>query len=111
MAFSAVMISSAAAPSEICDELPAWMTPSSLNAGFSPASFSTVLPRRTPSSATTGSPSVNTGMICVSNAPLSCAVAASSCERTEYSSSRVRENPHFCEINSAEMPWLNEKSP
>ena len=105
------MTSSAAAPSEICDEFPAWMTPSSVNAGLSPASFSTVLPRRTPSSATTGSPSVKTGMICISNAPSSWAAAASSCERTEYSSSRVRTNPHFWEIISAEMPWLNEKSP
>ena len=87
------------------------MTPSSLNAGFSPASFSTVVPRRMPSSATTGSPSVNTGMICVSNAPSSCAAAARSCDRAEYSSRRVRENPHFCAISSAEMPWLNEKSP
>ena len=34
-AYSADTSSSAAAPSEICDELPAWMTPSSLNAGLS----------------------------------------------------------------------------
>src|ERR1700757_700285 len=34
-AFSSDIISTAAAPSEICDELPAWITPSSLNAGFS----------------------------------------------------------------------------
>ena len=63
-AFSAVITSSAAAPSEICDELPAWITPSSWKAGFRPASFSAVVPRRMPSSSCTTAPSsVNTGTI------------------------------------------------
>ncbi|KLL95357.1 hypothetical protein NJ76_27420 [Rhodococcus sp. IITR03] len=94
-AFSGVVTSNAAAPSEICDELPAWMTPSSAKAGFRPASFSTVDPRRTPSSTDTTPASVGTGTICASNAPRSSAAAARSCESTENSSRRVREKPHF----------------
>ena len=100
----------AAAPSEICEELPAWITPSSVKAGLSAASFSAVVPRRMPSSAVTTPASVGTPTIWSVNAPRSCAAAASSCERAEYSSSRVREKPHFSAIISAEMPWLNEKS-
>ena len=46
------MSSTAAAPSEICDELPAVCTPSSRATGFSVASFSSVVSRR-PSSRTT----------------------------------------------------------
>ena len=40
LALSSVVISTAAAPSEICDELPAVCTPSSRATGFSVASFS-----------------------------------------------------------------------
>ena len=40
LALSAVISSTAAAPSETCEELPAVILPSSLNAGFSEASFS-----------------------------------------------------------------------
>jgi hypothetical protein len=76
-----------------------------------PASFSALVPRRTPSSATTGSPPVKTGTIWLSKAPLSCAAAARSCDCAEYSSSLVRENPHSPRSSSAEIPWLNEKSP
>jgi hypothetical protein len=54
---------------------------------------------------------VNTGIIWLSKAPLSCAAAARSCDCAEYSSSRARDNPHFSAIISAEMPWLNENSP
>ena len=39
-AFSRVISSTAAAPSETCEELPAVILPSSLKAGFSEASFS-----------------------------------------------------------------------
>ncbi len=56
-AFSADMNSNAADPSEICEELPAWITPSSLNAGLSSPIFSMVVPRRMPSSRSTGLPS------------------------------------------------------
>ncbi len=41
-AFSRAISSTAAAPSEICDELPAVILPSSLKAGFSAASVSSV---------------------------------------------------------------------
>ena len=44
------MISTADAPSEICDELPAVIEPSSLKAGLSLASVSVVVPSRMPSS-------------------------------------------------------------
>ena len=45
-AFSSVVIITAAAPSEICDELPAVWTPFSRATGFSDASFSSVVSRR-----------------------------------------------------------------
>ena len=51
-AFSRAISSTAAAPSEICDELPAVTLPSSLKAGFSAASFSSVVSGRMPWSAT-----------------------------------------------------------
>ncbi len=50
LAFSALMVSSAEAPSVICELLPAVILPSSLKAGRSPASFSAVVPGRIPSS-------------------------------------------------------------
>ena len=57
-AFSSLMMSTAAAPSVICDELPAVITPSGLNAGFSVASFSIDESGRMPSScAISSSPS------------------------------------------------------
>jgi hypothetical protein len=45
------MISVAEAPSEICEALPAWITPCSSNEGLSLARVSGVVPRRSPSSA------------------------------------------------------------
>ena len=51
-AFSRDMSSTAAAPSEICDEFPAVILPSGLNAGFSPASASSVVSGRIPWSVT-----------------------------------------------------------
>ena len=45
-AFSSEVIITAAAPSEICDELPAVCTPFSRATGFSVASFSSVVSRR-----------------------------------------------------------------
>ena len=47
-AFSRDISSTAAAPSEICDELPAVILPSSLKAGFSSASASSVVSGRMP---------------------------------------------------------------
>ena len=49
-AFSSLMISTAEAPSVICDEFPAVTFPSSLKAGFSLASLSMRLSGRMPSS-------------------------------------------------------------
>ena len=106
-AFSADMNSSAAEPSEICEELPAWITPSSLNAGLSVAIFSMVVPRRMPSSLSTGLPSWSLiATIWSSNAPESCAAAAFSCEPSENSSTAVRSKPHCSAIISAPMPWF-----
>src|SRR5674536_226063 len=48
-AFSLVITSRAAAPSEICEEFPAVTTPSSVKARLSAPRVSIVLPRRTPS--------------------------------------------------------------
>ncbi len=47
-AFSRAISSTAAAPSEICDALPAVTTPSGLNAGFNAASASSVVSGRMP---------------------------------------------------------------
>ena len=51
-AFSRVISSTAAAPSEICEELPAVILPSSLKAGFSSESFSRLVSGRMPWSVT-----------------------------------------------------------
>ena len=48
---SSLMISTAAAPSEICDDVPAVTVPVSEKAGLRLASFSSEVSRRTPSSA------------------------------------------------------------
>ena len=73
-------ISTAEAPSEICDALPAWITPSSRNDGLSLASVSGVVPRRRPSSATKPG-AAGTGASWPAKSPRSVAAAASSCER------------------------------
>jgi hypothetical protein len=69
------------APSEICDEDPAVITPSSRNAGFSERSLSIVVSRRIPSSWTksTSAPSAlrtRIGTISFANAPRSSAAPA-----------------------------------
>ena len=107
-AFSSLMISTAAAPSVICDEFAAVITPSGLNAGLSCASFSSDVSGRMPSSRLTISvpDSVGTviGSISRSNRPSSVARAARRCDSTENASFCSREMPHFSEIISAEMP-------
>ena len=111
-AFSLVVTSSAAAPSEIWLALPALMTPSSLKGVFSEPSFSSVPPGRMPSSALTTVPSgVVTGAISSSKAPSACALAAFSWEARENSSSWVREKPQRSAIISAPMPWLGATPP
>ena len=90
-ALSEVVISSAAAPSLICEALPAWMTPSSLNAGLSPASFSG---RGAAAQALVGGrawPSgSSTGAIWPASRPASVAAASLACEARENSSSWPR---------------------
>ena len=80
--------STAAAPSVICEELPAVTLPSTLKAGRSAPSPAAVVSRRTPSSARTTSArftsvpsfratdSTSTGTSSASNRPASCAAAA-----------------------------------
>ena len=55
-------------PSEICELLPAWMTPSSRKAGLSAASFSSEVSRRIPSSAVS-SPSPSASRLMSSTPP------------------------------------------
>ena len=82
-ALAAVMTTVAAAPSEICDALPAVIVPSLANAGRRPPSDSAVVPGRTPSSVSTtiGSPlrcGIATGAISSAKRPSFCAAAARS---------------------------------
>ena len=81
---SDVVMSTAAAPSEICDELPALISPLSTNRVGRLASFSSVAPRRTPSSPRTSPTAVATGTISSSNKPRPCAAAARSCDNSAY---------------------------
>ena len=78
--------------------------------GRSPARVCAELPRRIPSSAANGVPSMSMGTICPANAPESVAAAAFSCEATENSSSCSRDSPQRSAIISALRPWLKEKS-
>ena len=80
-AFRRLMTTTAAAPSEICDELPAVMVPSLANAGRSLPRPSAVVSARMPSSSVTmmGSPlrwGTATGAISAANTPDSWARAA-----------------------------------
>ena len=86
------MISTAAAPSEICDDVPAVTVPVSEKAGLRLASFSSEVSRRTPSSAlkspltsaapgTSGWTRASSGAISLAKRPSSCACAARWCER------------------------------
>ena len=103
-AFSRVISSTAAAPSEICDELPAVILPSGLNAGLRPASVSSVVSGRMPWSLTYVSPLTGTGTISRSNFPSSVARWASWCDRTASSSSSAREISQRSAIISAPSP-------
>ena len=96
-ATSLVVTSSAPAPSEICEALPAVTVPPSSNAGFSPASTAAVVPGRMPSSCghrraahrpgapssrTAPSSSSATGTISSAKAPAARAAAARRCDST-----------------------------
>ena len=111
-AFSLVVMSSAAAPSLICELLPAWITPSGLNTVLSLARPSRVPPRRKPSSVSTTVPSSSfTGVICPAKRPSSVAAAAFAWEASEYSSSWARVWPQRSAIISAPIPWFGATPP
>ena len=76
-AFSRAISSTAAAPSEIWELLPAVIFPSGLNAGFSFASASRVVSGRIPWSVTYVEPLIGMGTISFSNRPSSVARWAS----------------------------------
>jgi len=77
-ATASLVTSSAAAPSEICEALPAVTVPSSPNTGSSADSASTLVSRRIPSSTSTVPSVVSTGTISSSKRPASVATAARS---------------------------------
>ncbi len=109
---SLVVTSRAAEPSEICEEFAAVILPSSLKAGFRPASLSSVPPRRMPSSASTTVPSGSvTGAIWPAKRPSSWAAAAFSCEARANSSSCWRDKPQLSAIISAPTPWFGKSLP
>ncbi len=96
------MISTAEAPSVICEEFPAVTLPSSLKAGFRLASASTVESGRMPSSvakiSSVSLPSSSwtaTGTISFSKRPSAVALAARWWLCTEKASSSSREMPHL----------------
>ena len=99
------MSSTAAAPSEICDELPAVIRPSSLKTGFNAARASSDVSGRMPWSATWVEPLTLKGTVSRSKRPSSVALAASWCERSASSSSSERGISHWSAIISAPRPW------
>ena len=103
---SLVVMSRAAQPSEICELLPAWMTPSSRKAGLSAASFSSEVSRRMPSSAVSSPSGPLTGTSWPAKAPSSVAAAALRWDSSANSSSWVRDKPQRRAMSSAPRPWL-----
>ena len=102
---SALISSTAAAPSETCELLPAVILPSSLKAGLSLLSASMLESGRIPWSVWKVSPLTWKGTISRSKRPSSVARAASWWERTPISSSSERGISHLSAIISAEIPW------
>ena len=99
------MISSAAAPSEICEELAAVTTPSGLNDGASAAIFSRFTGTRTPSSVSNTLPSASvSGAISRLKRPSAIARPARSWLWAANSSSSSRLMPHCSATISAESP-------
>src|SRR5690606_35278306 len=102
----------AAAPSEICEALPAVMLPALSKAGRSLPSDSTVVSLRTPSSVLkiTGSPlrcGISTLTISASNSPSFCARAARSCDLAASSSCSSRPRPADAAYFSVAPPIAN----
>ena len=80
-ALVSLMTTTAAAPSLSGQALPAVISPSGRNTGFSSASFSTVVPGRGPSSLSTTVPSGSvTGVISRSKKPFSTLATARCCD-------------------------------
>src|SRR3954453_10401595 len=104
------------APSLICDALPAVTVPSSVNAGRSVASRSTVVSARMPSSrsTTSGSPlrcGTETRTTSSSNRPASHASAARACERAAQASCSARSTPNSRFIASVPSPiWRSSNA-
>ena len=99
------MISSAAAPSEICEELAAVTTPSGLKDGARAAIFSRFTGTRTPSSVSNTLPSASvSGAISRLKRPSAMARPARSWLWAANSSSSSRLMPHCSAIISAESP-------
>ena len=99
------MTSTAAAPSLSGQALPAVTVPSGLNTGFSPASTSTVVPARGPSSRSTRVPSGSvTGTISRSKCPESRAATARCCEVAAHSSCASRDTRQRSATFSAVTP-------
>jgi len=86
-ALTSLMMTTAAAPSFSGQQFPAVTVPFSRKAGFNPATFSSVVPGRGPSSAETTSPDGSrTGVISRCQNPLARAFSARFCDRTPNSS-------------------------
>ena len=103
---SSEAISSAAAPSEICDAVAAVSSQPS-RSGFRPAIFSSEVSRRGPSSVVTPA----TGVISRSNWPSSIAWTARWWLSSANSSSGCRLMPHFSHISCAPRNWEISWSP
>ena len=97
-AFSRDMSSTAAAPSEICDELPAVILPSGLNAGLSCESFSRLVSGRMPWSVTYVSPLTWNGTISRSKRPSSVA----------WCGEAVRAHGELVELGARDLPLVGD---
>ena len=107
LASDSVIITSAAAPSEIDEEVAAVTVPSLLNAGRRVGIFSTFTLNGVSSSATTSSPLrplTVTGAISSLNSPALEARTARSVEVFAYASMSSREKPYFFAVASAKWP-------
>ena len=112
-ALALLITTTAAAPSEICDDEPAVMVPSLANAGRSLPRLSAVVSERMPSSSlnTTGSPlrcGISTGTTSSSKTPFFQASAARWCDRAENASWSSREMPSSALQASVSAPiaWV-----
>jgi hypothetical protein len=103
-ALSALMSMTAAAPSEICDEVPAVIRPSALNTGSSRASASSVVSGRMPWSRSIRVPPFSIGTISRSNRLSSVARCARRCDSSASWSSSDRGISQRSAISSADKP-------